>query len=69
MDYLRDFLQSELGQKAPGIPLSALIARCYQEFLVRAHNGQKGKIPPGLLQEHLRRIAAELLTKDPTIKR
>jgi hypothetical protein len=69
MECLRDFLRREFGEKALSIPLSTLIARCYQEFLLRAHNGQKGKIAPSLLQENLRRIALEFLTKSRDIPR
>ena len=61
MEGLREFLRRELGEKASGAPLGLLIAKCYREFLLRANNGQKGKIPPALLQEKLRQIAGEFL--------
>ena len=58
---LREFVLTELGQQVHGMPLDELIRTCYREFLIRAHNGHKGKIPAGLLQEKLREIAAEFI--------
>jgi len=63
MDCLRDFLRKELNGKASDIPLSLLIAKCYKEFLLRANNGLKGRIPASQLQEKLRQIALELLRR------
>ena len=61
MDCLRDFLRRELSGKTTDIPLSFLVAKCYKEFLLRANNGLKGKIPAARLQEKLRQIALEIL--------
>ena len=63
MEGLRDFLRKELGDDAAGVPLSAFIRECYRELLVRADNGQKGRILPGMLQAKLRLIAQEFLKK------
>jgi hypothetical protein len=60
---LRDFLVRELGEGASEAPVGLIVAKCYREFLIRANNGQKGKIPASLVQEKLCQIAGEFLNK------